>query len=162
METRCNVQVQVEELQWGENRGFDAEIMLGADLLYDPSERFLPSEVQSLNCVTCTPAKTGLQHPQCAIFVGTHKDLVVTLKATLAAAPAHPGTVARSAYLATTCRNEATLSAFLALLAPAQLEATALQPDGMSGEGKIRFRHHLALDPMRDSIILHHIYATQL
>ena len=151
------VQVQVEKVLWEEHRTFDADITLGADLLYDPREDALLQKLSP----TCLQ-KRALQRSPCVVCLGAFKDLVLTLKATLAAMPAHPGTAPRSAYLATTRRNEATFSAFLALLAPAQLEMTALQPDAVSGGANIRFMHHLALQSTRDSITLRHVDARRL
>ncbi len=58
--------------------------------------------------------------------------------------------------LATTMRDETSIASFFSLLQESRLHAESLGDGDLQSMG-IRFQHHLELDSMRGSILLHRI-----
>ena len=131
----CKVQVQA--LEWAEHRCLQADLILGADLLYDPG---------AVGCLCCASSPPGV----CLFALiginlrnlpGAHRDLLLTLRASLHGASDRPGTAAPVAYLATTVRDAVNQAAFNDMVESLQLKATTVQWDGCSKP----FKHLIAL-----------------
>ena len=127
----------MQALDWAEHRCLEADLILGADLLYDPGA------VGWLCCASSPPGMClfALVGVSLRNLPGAHRDLLLTLRASIHGASDRLGGASPVAYLATTVRDAVNQAAFDAMLEPLQLKATTMQWDGCSDP----FKHLIAL-----------------
>lgn len=156
-------------------------VVLGADLLYDPTVISVLLALLKQVLAAATPATGAAEPAEETAAPATGQPAVKAAAEPVAAAgpssrtPLQQSEQQPSVYLATTLRNEATLQQFLAAaeadpsICIQQLEgpgaAAAAEPAGSGGAGKptvtaagaIRFHHLQELEAARSRIFLHRI-----